>query len=175
MGVVDKNDIVTGKGIEEGDVVFALMSGGLQTNGFSLARNVLDGNYDEAFEASTVGDTLLTPHRNYLKPINTLRQKVSIRGMAHITGGGVPGNLPRILPDGLGAEIRGSSWPVPPIFNLIQERGNVSDNEMAKVFNMGTGFLLVTSAQDAEAAQEACPETIYKIGKIVKGSGVTYT
>jgi len=175
VGVVDKNDIVTGEGIEEGDVVFALMSGGLQTNGFSLARSVLDSSYDETFEASTVGETLLTPHRNYLEPINTLRQKVSIKGMAHITGGGVPGNLPRILPEGLGAEIKGSSWPVPPIFNLIRERGNISDAEMARVFNMGTGFLVVTSAQDAEAAQEACPEPIYKIGEIVKGSGITYT
>ena len=174
VGAVDRNDIVTGESIEKGDVVFALMSGGLQTNGFSLARTILDRSYTEAFETSTVGESLLTPHRNYLEPIAALREKVIIKGMAHITGGGIPGNLPRILPEGLGAEIASKSWPVPPIFKLLQERGNVSDIEMARVFNMGTGFLIITSAQDAEAAKEACSEPIYKIGRVIKGSGVTY-
>lgn len=175
VGVVDKSEIVTGNGIKEGDIVFALMSGGLQTNGFSLARNILDQSYSEPFETNTVGETLLTPHRHYLEPIATLREKVTIEGMAHITGGGIPGNLPRILPEGLGAEISKGNWPIPPIFKHIQECGNVTDAEMAKAFNMGAGFLVVTSLEDAEAVEKTCPEPIYQIGKITKGSGVTYS
>lgn len=173
VGAVDKSDIITGKSIKEGDAVFALMSGGLQTNGFSLARNVLDQSYTEAFEDSTVGEVLLTPHRHYLEPVSALREQVVIKGMAHITGGGIPSNLPRILPEGLGAKINKDSWPIPAIFDLIQTRGNVSDQEMARVFNLGAGFLIVTSAEDAEIVRKACPEPIYRIGEIIKSEGVT--
>lgn len=173
IGVVDRPDLVTGAAIGVGDRIFALESGGLQTNGFSLARAVLAKAYDETFEDSTVGDILLTPHRHYLKPVQALRQAVEVKGMAHITGGGLPGNLPRILPAGLGAQITVDSWPVPPIFPLIATRGEVSPDEMFRVFNMGAGFVLVVSEAEAAEVEAACPEPIYAIGVVTEGEGVT--
>jgi phosphoribosylformylglycinamidine cyclo-ligase len=171
IGVVDKEKLVTGHSIEAGDVVLALMSHGLQTNGFSLARKALGERLNEPFKHHTVGLELLTPHRHYLQPVNTLKS-LNIKGMAHITGGGIPGNLPRILPTGLGAQIKPGSWPVPDIFRLLQHHGTISEAEMYQVFNMGAGFLLVVSPEDAQKAQELCPEPLYKIGIILGQAGV---
>ncbi len=175
VGVVDKENLVTGAGIEAGDRIFAFQSGGLQTNGFSLARAVLVDAYAEPFGDSTVGATLLTPHRHYLEPVRALREKVALKGMAHITGGGLPGNLPRILPPGLGARLEQGSWPVPPIFSLIQKRGRVSQDEMLRVFNLGAGFVVVVSEADAGKLEAVCPEPAYPIGVVVAGAGVTFT
>ena len=136
VGVVERSRLVTGEKVREGDIILGLASGGLQTNGFSLARRVLEDSYDEPLEASTVGDALLAPHRSFLGALTPPLDAGLIRGMAHITGGGLPGNLPRSLPEGLGARVT-PSWDVPEIFTLIERRGNVSRSEMYSVFNMG--------------------------------------
>lgn len=172
IGVAEKSALVTGNTIATGDKVLALMSGGLQTNGFSLARHVLAEHYSEPFGNMTVGEALLTPHRHYLEPIRALQKQVTIKGMAHITGGGIPGNLPRILPAGLGAQIDLGSWPVPDIFKLIETKGNINPNEMYDVFNMGAGFLLVVAAADEAQSLSACPETLYPIGHITGTAGI---
>ncbi len=145
------------------------MSGGLQTNGYSLARAVLGTALSELFEGATVGEALLIPHRCYLPTVAPLLGLGVIKGMAHITGGGIPGNLPRILPTGLGAVINAGSWPVPAIFDLIAARGAVSQAEMFEVFNMGAGFLLVVGP--AEAAPVAAQLAGHIVGEITSGEG----
>ncbi len=178
VGIAGKADIIDGSAIREGDVVVALASGGLQTNGFSLARAVLDGEYNRPLDpgnpgGGTIGDALLLPHRSYRRPVVPLLEKKLVRGMAHITGGGIPGNLARVLPDGLGAEIAYGSWPVPQIFRIIQERGEVSTQEMHRVFNMGAGFLLVMREEDLEEAASLAGEQLSVVGRITAGTGVT--
>lgn len=173
VGAVERAHIVDGHAIQAGDIVLMLLSGGLQTNGFSLARRVLAGKYAEPLGDVTVGEALLTPHRSYLETVQPLLGTDLLKGMAHVTGGGIPGNLPRILPAGLGARIHRGSWPEPEIFGLIQKAGKISDAEMFATFNMGAGFLLVVSADKLERVQQALPETAYPIGEIVSGSGAT--
>ncbi len=172
VGLVDKAKVVTGASIKAGDKVIAFMSGGLQTNGFSLARKVMDPFLSESFAEHTVGDELLTPHRHYLHPVTKLLDAGLIKGMAHITGGGIPGNLPRILPEGLGAHIRKACWPVPKIFELIQERGKIDEDEMYHVFNMGAGFLVVVDSHVEADVLQFAGESAYVIGEIVEGFGV---
>ena len=172
IGVVDRENIVDGSQIKSGNKLLALMSGGLQTNGFSLARRALMGKLHDPFGESTVGETLLTPHRSYLETVQPLLEQKLIRGMAHITGGGLPGNLPRILPDGLGVRIEKDRWEVPEIFRLIQQGGEVSEREMLKVFNMGVGFVLIVSPEAVEEVQRLAAEPLYPIGEVVEGSGV---
>lgn len=173
VGLVDRAGIIDGSAIREGDRVLALASGGLQTNGFSLARQVLDGSFDEPFGGGTVGEALLVPHRSYLAAVRPLLREGLVRGMAHVTGGGIPGNLARVLPEGLGAAVRPGSWPVPPIFELIRERGGVSQAEMHRVFNMGAGFLLVVAANRVADARRLCQEELFEVGEITRGAGVT--
>ena len=170
VGVVERSQLITGEQVRAGDVILGLASGGLQTNGFSLARRVLDGSYDEPFGDTTVGDALLAPHRSFLAPLTPLLDAGLIRGMAHITGGGLPGNLPRSLPKGLGALVT-PEWNVPEIFTLIKERGNVSRDEMYNVFNMGVGFVLIVSKEDLESAQALLPKA-FEVGQVVQGEGV---
>lgn len=177
VGIVGRDQIIDGSRIREGDVVVALQSGGLQTNGFSLARAALDGGYLEPVVAAepdgpSVADALLVPHRSYGPAVRPLLDAGLIHGMAHITGGGIPGNLVRVLPEGLKARIDSGSWPVPPIFSLIQERGEVSSREMFDVFNMGAGFLLVMAESDLEQARGLAGEPLHQIGRITSGSGV---
>lgn len=173
VGLVDKTKLVTGESIRAGDKVLALMSGGLQTNGFSLARKVMEPYLDDSFQGHSIGLELLTPHRHYLNPISKLLDAGLIKGMAHITGGGIPGNLPRILPEGLGARISKASWPVPEIFKLIQEKGLIEEDEMYHVFNMGAGFLIVVNENGLADVKQYADEAVYEIGDIVAGSGVT--
>jgi phosphoribosylformylglycinamidine cyclo-ligase len=172
VGVAERADLVTGEDIRAGDRVVALASGGLQTNGFSLVRRVLAGRYLEPFGDGVLGEALLTPHRSYLGSVRAVRERLKVCGMAHVTGGGIPGNLPRVLPPGLGADISLGSWPVPPVFPLIQEAGGISVREMHHVFNMGAGFLLIVRPEDAGALAEACPEPVHDIGVITEGEGV---
>ena len=175
VGVVERAKVVTGERIQNGDKVFALASGGLQTNGFSLARAVLGDALDEPFGEHTVGLELLTPHRDYLEPVHALLNSVDVRGMAHITGGGIPGNLVRVLPEGLGAKLEDSSWDVPKIFDLIETRGEISREEMNRVFNRGAGFLIVVAQEDAHKAAANCPETLFEIGEIDTSGAITLT
>lgn len=170
VGMVEKAHIIDGKRIGAGDKILALASSGAHTNGYSLARKALaDLDWSvprDDLSGASVGDALLAVHRCYVDDVNRLRESgVDIRGLAHITGGGVTDNLPRILPDGLGAEIRRGTWDEPPIFALIQQQAGVSDDEMFHVFNMGLGMLVVVPA-DTDV------DGLPVVGEIVIGEGV---
>ena len=150
VGCVKRKDLITGKSIRAGDVILGFPSGGLQTNGFSLARRVIFDLDQHSWQDKlpgtnqTFGDALLAVHKSFLKPVAKLMErKVKITGMAHITGGGFPDNLPRVLPKAVNAEIDRSSWEVPTIFKYIENRGKVDHDEMYRVFNMGIGFVLI--------------------------------
>jgi phosphoribosylformylglycinamidine cyclo-ligase len=158
VGVVDKGEIVDGAAITEGDVVLGLASSGLHSNGYSLARKVFferAGLGPDTFVPElgcTLGEELLKPTKIYVRGIQALKREVRIKGMAHITGGGIPGNLPRILGDGIAAVIKRDSWPLPPVFALIRKIGSVPEEDMRRTFNLGIGYALVVSPQDADDA-----------------------
>jgi phosphoribosylformylglycinamidine cyclo-ligase len=177
IGVIpDRASLIDGKRIEAGDAVLSLPSTGLHTNGFSLARRLLDKlDWNEPNDelGTTVGEALLATHRCYLMEITKLRASgIDIKGLAHITGGGVTDNLPRILPEGTGALIRRSSWTEPSIFGLIEELGNVDADEMFHTFNMGMGMLVVVSPEQTKAALNVLNE-LRQVGEIEVGGGVT--
>ncbi len=176
VGVVDKAQVVDGSRVQPGDVLLALPSSGLHTNGYSLARKVFAGWNLEGPRAELGGqslaEALLEPHRCYLNEVEILqREGLEVRAMAHITGGGVFENLPRVLPEGLGAEIRRGSFPIPPIFELIQQVGHIAEQEMYRVFNMGLGYILVLSPDTAPIARQLLPQS-YPVGYIMEGSGI---
>jgi phosphoribosylformylglycinamidine cyclo-ligase len=175
IGVVERARIIDGSNIRTGDVILALPSSGLHTNGYSLAREVLaDLDWNDRLPEldGSVGDALLSIHRAYFKPVKQLRDAgIEIRGMAHITGGGVIENLPRILPSGVGAVIQRGTWAEPPIFGLIQRLGAIPDAEMFHVFNMGLGMVVVMMRDQASAAQRILPETTV-VGEIMSGAGI---
>ena len=156
VGVVPRSDIIDGRSIVPGDVLIALPSSGLHTNGYSLARKIVfdvlglrvDSRVDEL--GTTVGDALLQPHRSYLAPISPLLGRGWIKGMAHITGGGVTENVPRTLPAGLSFSLDRQSWVVPPIFTWLQRGGDIDDAEMFRAFNMGVGLVIVVARHVAE-------------------------
>jgi phosphoribosylformylglycinamidine cyclo-ligase len=174
VGLVDKADIIDGSVVREGDAVLALASGGLQTNGFSLARRVLGGRYHEPFGDTTIGEALLAPHRSFQDPVRALLELGVVHGMAHVTGGGLPGNVPRVMPEGLGVRVDGGSWPVPAIFDLLAEAGGIAAEEMRRVFNLGVGFVVMVPPGAVERAQRAVPEPLYRIGEVVAGGGVRF-
>jgi len=174
VGVVERRAILDGSAVREGDVLLGLASRGLQTNGFSLARTVLADALDEPFEDGTVADALLAPHRSFLDAVTPLLESGLVHGMAHVTGGGLPGNLPRSLPAGLGARVARGSWPEPAIFNLIRTRGEVTDDEMARVFNLGVGLVLMVGPDDVDEAMKVCPEPLYRIGEVEAGGDVRW-
>jgi phosphoribosylformylglycinamidine cyclo-ligase len=179
VGVVEKNRILDGSNIEVGDTILGLLSTGLHTNGYSLARKVL-GPFDWRTHhpqlGCSIGEALLAVHRSYLQPIQQLWDAgVEIRGLAHITGGGIVDNLPRILPNGMGAVIRRGAWPEPPIFSLIQSEGKIPDEEMFHVFNMGLGMLVIVSPEQKELAQVTLGEEVFIVGEVVSGEDVTIT
>jgi phosphoribosylformylglycinamidine cyclo-ligase len=181
IGVVDRGKIIDGSGIEEDNVLVALKSSGLHTNGYSLARKLLlaPGKYalDQYVDAlgKTVADELLMPHRCYAKPVRELLDKIVVRGMAHITGGGLTDNIPRILPKNLDAKIDLRTWKPLPIFEVIRRAGDVSQKEMLRTFNMGVGMVLIVSAEDESVALEslrAHGEDAWTVGRIVPGTGI---
>jgi len=170
IGVVEKEQIITGKAIQVGDTIIGLPSSGLHTNGYSLVRKIfgetksaLDTHYPEL--GRTLGEELLDPHRCYYHQLKPLLPY--IKGMAHITGGGLIGNVPRILPEGMTAQFHRGKWMIPPIFQLIQQRGNVDQQEMYRVFNMGIGMAAICSPQDVKQLTKALPETKI-IGEVVE-------
>jgi phosphoribosylformylglycinamidine cyclo-ligase len=172
VGVVDRSEIIDGSTIQPGDAVIGLASAGLHTNGFSLARRVFEG-WDLHAElpelGRPLGDALLAPHRSYLAAIRRLRQAgIVLKGLAHITGGGLIDNPPRILPAGTAIHLQRGSWPIPPLFQLIQRAGRITDDEMAHVFNLGLGLLLVTPAPQADQALQALGEG-WIVGEAVAG------
>lgn len=185
VGVVDKAKIINGSTIAPGDTVIGLASSGVHSNGFSLVRKLLleQSGYslqDEIAElGGTLGGTLLTPTKIYVKPVLALLDEVKVKGMAHITGGGFIENIPRMLPEGVNVDIDHGSWPVLPIFKLMQDKGSISNRDMFTTFNMGIGLVLVVSEADAEntlAVLRANGEEAYTIGRVTEGSGiVTFT
>ena len=181
-GIVEKDKIITGEKINEGDIVLGLASSGLHTNGFSLARKLIfeTGKYavDEKIPEldMTMGEALLKVHTNYTRPIlEILDSGIEIKGIAHITGGGFIENIPRILPKNLDAEIKKGLWPVLPIFPFMQKIGNISEQEMYTAFNMGIGMVLVSEISEKTKITEILKKypnyKIYEIGKIIKGEG----
>lgn len=179
VGVADKGNIISGSDIKAGDALIGLLSSGLHSNGYSLVRKLFFDEKDMAVTAYipelglSLGEELLKPTRIYVKAWNALRDSIKIKGMAHITGGGIIGNLPRILPEGVSAVIKESSWPLPPIFRLISDWGKVPADDMRKTFNMGIGYIIVVPEEMAEDAVRILKETGFdsdKIGKIVNGN-----
>ncbi len=177
VGMVDKKNILDNKTMREGDVVIALPSSGVHSNGFSLVRKVFDIEHcdlkspREELNGKSLGETLLAPTKIYVKPMLALFDKVKVKGVSHITGGGFFENIPRSIPDGLGAEIEKSAVKIPPIFRLIQKAGNVPERDMFNTFNMGVGMSVVVAEKEEAAALEilrANGEDAYTIGRIVK-------
>jgi phosphoribosylformylglycinamidine cyclo-ligase len=174
VGVVAAADLIDGTTVRAGDALIGLPSTGLHTNGYSLARRVLpESTWSEALPGNgeRIGDALLEPHRSYRDEIAILRRALRARdfdigAMAHITGGGWEGNVPRTLPAGIGVEVDSGSWPVPPIFSLIQQRGDIADEEMVRTFNVGVGMTIVIPTAAVEVALAAVPEA-REIGRVV--------
>jgi len=180
VGVVSRRRIVTGQRVRSGDVLLGLASGGLQTNGFSLARQVLGAHLHEPLHpggrlGETIGDALMAPHRSFQRALTPLLATDLVNAAAHVTGGGIPGNLPRVLPPGLGAEVDPASWTQPPIFDLLQRVGEIDEQEMRQVFNLGIGMLLVVAPERVDDAHRLCPEALWTVGRVVEGSGVRFT
>lgn len=182
VGAVEKKKLITGHGIRPGDMLIGLPSSGLHTNGYSLARAVVfrksQLECDDIFPGTdrTVADVLLAVHRSYLKPVQALMKKVTVQGLAHITGGGFPDNLPRILPKTVDAVVDRASWTPLPVFQFIQDAGGVDTDEMYRVFNMGIGMVAVVRAADLDlalATLRRAGESPAVIGHIAKGRGRT--
>jgi phosphoribosylformylglycinamidine cyclo-ligase len=156
VGAVDRARVIDGRALVAGDVLIGLPSSGLHTNGYSLARRIIFEALGLTVDSLlpgldvTVADALLATHRSYLAMLRPLVERQLVKGLAHITGGGITENLPRILPDGIGAEIRRGAWRVPPLFTLLQDAGGVADDEMYRAFNMGVGMIVACAAPDAD-------------------------
>ena len=185
VGVVEREKIVTGKNIRSGDYILGLASSGLHSNGYSLVRNIcfkkaglkMTDTLDE-LDGAVLGDVLLEPTRIYARPIVKLLSQYKVKrvvhGMAHITGGGLPGNIPRVLPKDCDAVIKKSNWPKHKIFTFLQETGPVEEAEMFRVFNMGIGFVLIVAEDFANSIKKKLTkygEQVYKIGRITTGTG----
>ncbi len=177
VGVVDKDEIIDNKSMREGDVIIALPSSGVHSNGFSLVRKVFDVENNDIktpvaeLGGKSIGETLLTPTKIYVKPVLALLEKVKVKGISHITGGGFYENIPRSIPDGLCAKIDRSAVKVLPIFELIAKTGGIDERDMFNTFNMGVGMSIVTAKEDADKALEilkANGEDAYIIGEIIK-------
>jgi phosphoribosylformylglycinamidine cyclo-ligase len=178
VGVVDRAKIIDGKRIEPGDVLLALPSAGLHTNGYSLARKLFfeiagyEVNTHVPELGITAGEALLLPHLRYLRPLEGLLDRGVVKGLAHITGGGLTDNIPRILPEGTAVRIEKGSWPVLPVFELFRRLGNVSDSEMYRTFNMGVGMVIVCSLSDAESIKTHFSkrgDDCFQIGEVIAG------
>ena len=181
VGVVDRSKVLDNKSMKAGDVMLALPSSGVHSNGFSLVRKVFDiGNCDltspvAALGGKSLGETLLTPTKIYVKPVLALLKEVNVKGISHITGGGFYENMPRSIPEGLGVRIQRNNVRVLPVFDLIQKTGNISEHDMFNTFNMGVGMSIVVAREDVARAMEvlkANGEDAYVLGEIVKGDGV---
>ena len=180
-GACERPAVVTGEEVRAGDAVIGLASSGLHTNGYTLARKVVedaDLSYGDAPESldRSVGEAYLEPHRAYVQEIQVLREGVEVRGMAHITGGGLVGNLPRAL-GGLGADLDAGAWPEPPVFGLIRTLGSVAEEEMRRVFNLGVGFCVVVAPESAEASIETLRAAgcgAWRIGTVSEEPGVRF-
>ena len=181
VGIVERERLIDGRSIAVGDVLIGVPSSGLHTNGYSLVRRIVferlglkvDSHVPEL--GTTVGDALLEPHRSYLAVVRPLLETRRIKGMAHITGGGITDNVPRILPPGTAAAIDTRAWTVPPLFQWVQQSGLVPDDDMFRTFNMGIGLIVVTAREDAGEVIQALGAAAWAIGEVVAGDRlVTY-
>ncbi|HSR02870.1 MAG TPA: phosphoribosylformylglycinamidine cyclo-ligase, partial [Methylophilaceae bacterium] len=172
VGCVDKANIIDGSTIADGDVVLGLASSGAHSNGYSLIRKLIEKSgidMESDFHGQPFKDVIMKPTKLYVKSVLALLETVPVKGMAHITGGGITENVPRVLPSGLMAEINASSWEMPPLFKWLQEQGNIAPNEMYKTFNCGIGMVVIVAQGDVDQAQKILAdkgEAVYLIGKI---------
>lgn len=172
VGAVEKSQIIDGSKIVPGDVVLGLASSGIHSNGYSLVRKIIEvakPDLDGDFHGRKLADVLMAPTRLYVKPLLALMASMEVKGLVHITGGGLVENIPRVLQDHLTAVLDGSSWTMPPLFQWLQQHGGVADAEMHRVFNCGIGMTVIVSKENADAAfaqLEAAGETVYRIGEI---------
>jgi phosphoribosylformylglycinamidine cyclo-ligase len=177
VGVVEKEHLITGSTIREGDTVLGLASSGAHSNGYSLIRKIIEKNNTDLsanFNGEALMEIIMTPTRIYVKPVLELMKHLSIKGLAHITGGGLIENIPRVLPQDVTAVLQKASWNVPPLFRWLQQQGNVLDNEMHRVFNCGIGMVLIIAPELADTAirlLESAGETAWRIGIIQQRSG----
>lgn len=177
VGIVDKKKIIDGSELEEGDVLIGLASSGVHSNGFSLVRKVFGINAETVYKEydeleKPLGETLLTPTKIYVKPLLSLIENVKVKAVSHITGGGFYENIPRMLKDGMSAQIVKSAVPVLPIFNIIQREGNISEHDMFNTFNMGVGMVIAVGKDDADKALsvlENAGEKAFVLGEVVSG------
>ena len=185
VGIVNRDEIIDGSSIREGDIIIGVGSGGIHSNGYSLVRKVFFeiNNYtpDTYMEeiGRTLGEELLEPTKIYVRAVKALKERgIPLKGLAHITGGGIPGNLPRILPEGVCAVINERGWQEPPIFNIIRRLGGIDQEEMRRVFNLGIGFIIIISKEYLDVVKKILEENgymSYNIGVIEKGErGVRY-
>ena len=177
VGIVDKKKIIDGSSLNEGDVLIGLASSGVHSNGFSLVRKVFDINSETILKTyeeldKPLGETLLTPTKIYVKPLLSLIDNVRVKAVSHITGGGFYENIPRMLKDGMSAQITKSAVPVLPIFNIIQREGNISEHDMFNTFNMGVGMVIAVDKNDVDKALcvlETAGEKAFVLGEVVRG------
>jgi len=178
VGVVDGPNVIDGKAVREGDVLIGLPSAGLHTNGYSLARRIFFEKLGYDYQSivpgiGKIGEALLQPHISYLRPLMPLIERRAIRAMAHITGGGLTDNVPRVLPDSLDARIKLGSWPVPPLFTFLFDKGGVDREEMLRVFNMGIGMVLIVAPDQVDVVAKhfaQIGQRYFFVGNVVKGS-----
>lgn len=187
VGIADRKKLIDGSGIRPGDVVLGLASSGVHSNGFSLVRKLLleekgyklQDRVRELASTASLGEILLTPTKIYVKTILELMDKVNIHGLSHITGGGFIENIPRVLPNGTNVEIEYGSWPILPIFSLLQQAGDISHHDMFRTFNMGIGMVMIVSEDQAEQAMRVAKEQgeqVYRLGTVTGGQQmVTFT
>ena len=177
VGAVEKSEIIDGRKIVPGDVVLGLASSGIHSNGYSLVRRIIEmvkPDLNADFDGRTLADALMAPTRIYVKPLLSLMASVEVKGMAHITGGGLVENIPRILQEHLTAVLKKDAWTMPPLFGWLQKHGNVASEEMHRVFNCGIGMAVIVSREQAEQAMahlKAAGETVYRIGEIRHRTG----
>jgi len=178
VGVVEKANIITGEHIKAGDVILGLASNGAHSNGYSLVRKIIERSHPDLnarFDGErTLADCIMAPTRLYVKPLLSLMQQLTVKGMAHITGGGITENVPRVLPGNAVADIDSKTWQMPKLFHWLREQGNVEAQEMFRTFNCGIGMVVIVSAQDADAAikhLQASGETVSRIGVIRARNG----
>lgn len=181
VGAVEKSKIINGSDIKSGDVLIGLSSSGIHSNGYSLVRKVLleeaGFKLDQYIEelGCTLGEELLRPTKIYVKPLLSALEKFSLKGMAHITGGGFVENIPRMLPEGLGAEVKEGSWDIPPVFRLLESTGGLDREEMYNIFNMGIGMVVAAPAEEAQeiiSHLQSCGEKAFLIGSVTETAGV---
>ncbi|HNJ98654.1 MAG TPA: phosphoribosylformylglycinamidine cyclo-ligase, partial [Ilumatobacteraceae bacterium] len=173
VGVVDRADMLPRADLGAGDVLVGVASNGPHTNGYSLLRKLFAWLPMDCVPAGfdcTLGEALLRPHRNYLPVLSEVLDARLVKGLAHITGGGLPENLPRVLPDGIDAEVQLSSWPVPPLFQLVREVAALDTHELYRTLNMGIGMIIVCAAADVDRVQALIPESTWVIGRLVPGT-----